>query len=48
MDTGAPSNIYYYWDDGNTRVELVLFGAKDKLHLTVRLLYLPVWKVVGK
>jgi hypothetical protein len=48
MDTGAPSNIYYYWDAGNTKVELVLFGAKEKLHLTVRLLYSPVWKAVGK
>jgi hypothetical protein len=48
METGAPSNVYVTWDLGQTKAELVLFGANDKIHLTVRYLYMPVWKDVGK
>ncbi len=48
MKTGAPSNVYIYWDVGDTRAELVFFGTGRKLHLTVRFLYMPVWKAVGK
>jgi len=45
---GSPSNIYMYWDIGDTRAEAVLFGHGKKLHLTVRFLYMPVWRLVGK
>lgn len=48
MPSGAPSNIYIYWDVGDTRVELVFFGNGKKVHLTVRFLYMPVWNIVGK
>ena len=47
-DTGAPTNVYIYWEMGKTRLELVLFGGADKLHLTVRMLYIPVWDAIGK
>lgn len=46
--SGAPSNIYNYWDVGDTRIELVFFGNGVKVHLTVRYLYMPVWDIVGK
>jgi hypothetical protein len=48
LSSGAPSNIYIFWDVGNTRVELVYFGDGKQAHLTVRYLYIPVWNVVGK
>ncbi|HRU38758.1 MAG TPA: hypothetical protein P5511_02680, partial [Candidatus Goldiibacteriota bacterium] len=46
--SGAPSNVYVYWDVGDTRVELVFFGTGKKVHLTVRFLYMPVWKIAGQ
>lgn len=45
---GKPSNIYYYWEKGATRIELVLFGAGGKLYLTVRFLNIPVWDAKAK
>ena len=48
MDSGAPSNIYAFWDMGDTKVELVFFGNGTKVHLTVRFLYTPVWNLIGK
>lgn len=48
MKTGAPSNIYIYWNVGNTKIELVFFGNGKKVHLTARFLYIPVWDLVGK
>lgn len=48
MVKGRPSNIYYFWEKGRTRVELVLFGHSDRLYLTTRFLYIPVWDRKGK
>ncbi len=45
---GKPSNIYYFWEKGQTRAELVLFGHGHRLYLTVRFLYIPVWDREGK
>ncbi len=48
LASGKPSNIYITWRSGYTKTELVFFGSGGKLHLTVRFLYMPVWKLVGE
>ncbi|MCX7698783.1 MAG: zinc ribbon domain-containing protein [Candidatus Goldbacteria bacterium] len=48
LPNGMPSNIYKYWELGQTKAELVFFSMKNKLHLTVRFLYLPVWNKIGR
>ncbi|MEI7639994.1 MAG: zinc-ribbon domain-containing protein [bacterium] len=42
------SNLYIYWMIGKTKVELVLFGYKRQIKLTVRMLYMPIWSLIGK
>jgi hypothetical protein len=42
------NNSYVFWVIGNTKLELVLFGFQDQVKLTCRLLYMPVWQLVGK
>jgi hypothetical protein len=48
LKNGMPSNIYMFWELGQTKAELVFFSNQKRLHLTVRFLYLPVWNRIGR
>jgi hypothetical protein len=48
LPNGMPSNIYIFWELGQTKAELVFFSYKKKLHLTLRYLYLPIWNKLSR